>query len=136
MRMIPPVTPRKTRSKSTARPGWIGMSRIGRDTDRGDRDRDGDHRADAREDAAGKGPPRLPCLGGEVRDGLEARVRERREREREEERVPGRSGAEVEPARQPVGREEEREAENDEDEVRGERQHGDELRSEEHTSEL
>ena len=59
-----------------------------------DPDVDGDDRADAAEEALRQLHAGAPRLLREVRDGLEPRVREHRERQREDELVPRRRAAE------------------------------------------
>ena len=79
-----------------------------------------DDEPDRREEAPRQRPARLPRLLGEVRDRLEAREGEHRERQREREIVPARRDPDVDPGRERVGREDEREAEHDEQELRRE----------------
>ena len=93
------------------------LDREGRDPDDADRDRDRHDGADPREEASWQRAPRLLRLGRQVRDRLEPRVREHRERERERELVPRRVRAEVDPAER-VRIEEEREPEHDQEHVR------------------
>ena len=90
------------------------LDRERREPDDRDQHVDHDHRAERAEEAARQVAARLAGLLGEVRDRLEPRVGEHRERQREGELVPGRRGADRDPVRQQVAGEEEAEAEHDE----------------------
>ena len=79
-----------------------------------------DDEADRAEQAPRQIAPRTAGLFGEVRDRLEPRVSEHRERERERDVVPGRRVAQRRPTRQRMRREEQREAEPDQQELGGE----------------
>ena len=78
---------------------------------------DRDDEADSDEEAARQRPSRLAGLRCEVGHGLEARVRQHRERQRERDVRPGRRGPEVDPDGQGIGREEEGEPQADQQEM-------------------
>ncbi len=96
------------------------MDGKGGDAQDRDRHRDGDDGADSGEKAPRQRAARFTRLGREVRDGLETGEREHGQRQREGDRVPGRSGAEVDAFRESAQREQIRETEDDEEQVRGE----------------
>ena len=110
------------------------MRRVGGQADRRDRERDDDHRADAGEEAPRQGFPRLARLRRQVGDRLEPGEGEHREREREDESVPGRRGAEVDALPEALAREQKREAEPDQEDVREEGEDRDEDRGRVHPS--
>ena len=101
------------------------LDREGGEADDRDGGRDHDHEPDRGEEAPRQRPARLARLLGEVGDGLEAGVGEHRQRQREREVVPGRRDAEVGPLRERVRREEQRETEDHEQELRREVEPGD-----------
>ena len=90
-----------------------------------DRDVDQDDEPDPGKEAARQVASRLARLLGEVRHRLEPRVGEHRQRQGEGDLVPGRLGADRDSARERVPREEQREAERHEAELRDEVEHGD-----------
>ena len=94
--------------------------RKGRQPDQRDQHRHEDDGSDAEEEAPRQVASRPANLLGEVRDRLEPRVREERERQRERDLVPRGLRADVEPARERARREEEREAEQHEQQLRHE----------------
>ena len=97
----------------------LGIRRERRKRHEPDQERDRDRCADADEKAPRQRPARLTCLGGEVGDGLEPGVREHCHRDCEGDRAPGRRGPQVGALPEVVEREEERQAEDDEQQLRG-----------------
>ena len=82
-----------------------------RDRHHGDRDVEHDDEPDRAEQRSRQVAARPARLLREIRDGLESRVREHRQRDREKERMPRRRGPERRSGLQCVCREEQREAE-------------------------
>src|SRR2546421_5480705 len=96
------------------------MHRHGGERDQRQREVDGEDRDRDHDDRARDAPHRVACLLREVRDGLDPRVGDHRNRDREQEVAPGRRRAEVDVRHEDVRAEDEREAEQHEQDLRGE----------------
>ena len=94
--------------------GLAAAHRVGGQPDRGDEDRDDHDQPDRGEERARQRPPGLARLLGEVGHRLEAGVREHRERQREGQVTPVLLARQIEALTQNVGREQERDPEDDE----------------------
>ena len=108
--------------------GLASDDRVSRDPDDPDHGRDEHRRPQAAEQAARHRLPGLARLLGQVRERLEARVREHGQRQRVREVVPARGGAGMHALPEVVEREEQAESEADQDHLRDERDGSDDHR--------
>ena len=99
----------------------LGIRGEGGERDKADEERDRDRGADSDEEAPRQRSARLTGLRSKVRDGLEPGVREHRDGDREGDRAPGRSRPQVGALAEVLEREEKRQAEDDEQQLRGQR---------------